>query len=124
MSYTAQPLPDLWRHLAENEAFAAFPLVQDTVAALPCVPFATAFSAAVDKAAEDGLALPPVRQLLLEFADGCGHTDLAGQQAHIAYYRTLLAAQEEETRRLWQEKGRMYRVLGFTAGVAVALLLM
>lgn len=124
MSYTAQPLPDLWRRLAEYETFAAFPLVQDTVAAWNGLPFPSAFAIAVQKAEEQGLALPCVRQLLLEFADGCGHTDLAGQQAHMEYYRTLLAAQEEESRRLWQEKGRMYRVLGFSAGVAAALLLM
>ena len=124
MSYTAQPLPVLWRRLAQSEAFSAFSLVQDTAVALPHAAFAAAFSSAVEEAAKDGLVLPPVRQLLLEFGDGCGHTDLAGQQAHIAYYRTLLSTQEADCRRLWQEKGRVYRMLGLTGGVALALLLM
>lgn len=124
MSYTARPMSELWRRLAQGEGFAAFSLVQDTAKMLPGTSFASAFSAAVEKAEGEGLLLPPDRQLLLEFAEGCGHTDLAGQQAHIEYYRALLAAREEDARRLWQEKGRMYRVLGLAGGVALALLLM
>ena len=124
MRYTAQPMQDLWRRLAQNEAFAAFSLAQEVAQALPHTAFASAFSAAVEKAEGEGLLLPPTRRLLLEFSEGCGRTDLAGQQTHIEYYRALLAAQEEEARRLWQEKGRMYRVLGLTGGVALMLLLM
>lgn len=124
MSYTARPMPELWRRLAQGEGFATFSLVQDTAKALSDTPFAEAFSAAVHKAEGEGWLLPPARQLLLEFAAGCGHTDLAGQQAHMEYYRTLLSAQEEESRRVWQEKGRMYRVLGMTGGMALMLLLM
>lgn len=124
MSYTAQPIPDLWRRLAQSEAFVAFSLVQDTAAALPHSSFTAAFSAAVERAEGEALLLPPTRQLLLSFAEGCGRTDLAGQRAHVEYHRTLLTAQEEESRRLWQEKGRVYRVLGLTGGVALMLLLM
>lgn len=124
MRYTAQPMPDLWRRLAKSEAFASFSLVQDTAVALSHVSFVAAFSNAVEGAVKEGLVLPVTAQLLREFGEGCGHTDLAGQQAHIAYYRTLLTAQEEESRRLWQEKGRVYRVLGVAGGVALALLLM
>lgn len=124
MSYTALPMPALWRRLAQGEGFASFSLVQDTAKALSNTDFAAAFSSAVQKAEVEGVLLPPARQLLLEFADGCGHTDLVGQQAHIEYYRTLLSAQEEDARRLWQEKGRTYRVLGLSGGVALMLLLM
>lgn len=124
MQYTAQPMGDLWRRLADCEAFSACSLVRDTAQGMSCDSFAVAFSAAVEGAERDGLLLPPVRRLLLEFGRGCGHTDLAGQQAHIEYYRTLLSAQEEDSRRLWQEKGRVYRMLGLTGGVALTLLLM
>ena len=124
MSYTAQPMPNLWRRLAQSEAFSAFSLVQDTAQGLPQADFAAAFSAAVDKAQGEGLLTAESRGILLEFADGCGRTDLDGQQAHVEYYRTLLVAQAEDARRTYAEKGRVYRVLGFTAGVAVALLLM
>lgn len=124
MSYTAQPMPDLWRRLAQSEAFAAFSLVQDTAQGLAQADFAAAFSAAVDKAQGEGLLTAENRSILLEFAVGCGRTDLDGQQAHVEYYRTLLTSGEEEARRTYAEKGRVYRVLGFTAGVAVALLLM
>lgn len=124
MSYTALPMSELWRRLAQYEAFSAFSLVRDTEKALPSAPFAVAFSTALERAWEDGLVLPETRRLLTAFAEGCGRTDLAGQQAHIAYYRALLTDQEEEARRVYAEKGRVYRVLGLTGGIALTLLLM
>ncbi|MBQ3203070.1 MAG: stage III sporulation protein AB [Clostridia bacterium] len=124
MSYTSLPMPDLWQRLAQGEAFAAFPLVQEVAKELSHIPFADAFASALEKAEGEGAMLPSDRQLLLEFAAGCGHTDLEGQQAHIEYYRSLLSAQEGEARRVWQEKGRVYRVLGLTGGMALMLLLM
>ena len=124
MSYTARPMPELWRRLAQHECFATFSLVGEVTAALAREPFVSAFAAAVKQAQEEGALLPSAGRLLLEFGEGCGRTDLVGQQAHVEYYRTLLSAEEEEARRLWQEKGRMYRVLGLTGGVALALLLM
>ena len=124
MSYTAQPLPTLWRRLAQSEAFAAFSLVQDTAAALPAATFAAAFAAAARRAEEQGLLLPADRRLLSEFAEGCGRTDLEGQQTHVEYYRRLLSTQEEDARRIYGEKGRVYRVLGLTGGMALMLLLM
>lgn len=117
-------MTDLWRHLAQSEPFATFSLVQDTAAGLAQAPFAESFAAAMDKAEREGRVQPPARRLLQAFADGCGRTDLTGQQAHIEYYRGLLAAQEEEARREYAEKGRVYRVLGLTGGVALMLLLM
>lgn len=124
MSYTALPMPDLWRRLAQNEAFSAFSLVKHTAEGLAQASFATAFSRAVDKAEQDGMVLPSAGQILREFAEGCGHTDLMGQQSHLEYYRTLLSAQEEQARCVWREKGRVYRVLGVTGGIALMLLLM
>lgn len=124
MSYTAQPMDDLWRRLAQSEAFAAFDMVRDTVDRLGDAPFAAAFAAALEKAAKEGVLLPADRQLLEEFGRGCGRTDLQGQQAHIAYYRDRLSQQEEQARRVYEEKGRVYRVLGLTGGVALMLLLM
>ena len=124
MSYTALPMPQLWRRLAQGEGFTAFSLVQDTAKRLPDTPFSVAFAQTVKEAEGEGLLLPSACQLLLEFGEGCGHTDLEGQQAHIAYYRELLSLQEGEATRLWQEKGRVYRTLGLTGGIALMLLLM
>ena len=124
MNNTAQPMSDLWRRLAQSEGLRTFSLVRDTAAALETSPFAVAFGAAVERAADAGAILPATREILLAFGEGCGHTDLEGQHAHIAYYRTQLAAQQEEARRRYREQGRVYRVLGLTGGVALALLLM
>lgn len=124
MSYTALPMGDLWRRLAAYDAFAACSLVQDTARRLGDAAFCAAFAQAVEQAQTDGLLPPSARGILLEFGEGCGRTDLAGQQAHIAYYRSLLAAQAADARRNWQDKGRVYRVLGITGGAALMLLLM
>ncbi len=124
MRFTALPMPELWRRLAQNEAFAAFSLVTYTTSALPFISFSAAFAEAVKRAEEEGALLPSTRRILLAFGEGCGQTDIDGQRTHIEYYRTLLSAQEEESRRLWQEKGRVYRMLGLTGGVALMLLLM
>ena len=124
MNYTALPMPDLWRRLAACEGLADFSLVRRTAEGLDTATFAAAFAAAVESAAQEGVVLPPARRLLLAFGEGCGHTDLDGQQAHIAYYRARLAEQEEEARRVYREKGRTYRVLGLTGGIALMLLLM
>lgn len=124
MNYTAQPMDALWRRLAQNEAFAAFSLVQDTAAQLSHAAFSTAFAAALEKAQAEGVLLPADCRLLAAFADGVGRTDLDGQQAHFAYYRDLLSQQETDARRAYEEKGRVYRVLGLTGGVALMLLLM
>lgn len=124
MRYSARPMNELWQRLAQSEGFRSFSLVEYTAAGLPHTSFSAAFEAAVHRAMGEGLTVPAVHELLLAFGEGCGRTDLEGQQAHIAYYRTLLLAQEDEARRLWQEKGRMYRVLGLTGGVALLLLLM
>lgn len=117
-------MKDLWRRLAAYDAFAACPLAQDTARRLSHTAFSAAFAAAVEQAQADGLLPPPACRILLEFGEGCGRTDLAGQQAHIVYYRTLLSAQAVDARRRWQEKGRVYRVLGVTGGAALMLLLM
>lgn len=113
----------LWQRLARNEAFAAFSLVRDTAARLPDTAFSAAFHAALEKAEAEGVLLPADRRLLAEFADGVGRTDLGGQQAHFTYYREQLAQRETEARRAYEEKGRVYRVLGLTGGVALMLLL-
>ena len=123
MSYTTRPLPDLWRRLSRNEAFSAFPLVRDTAQRLSHADFFDAFAAAVRCAEQAGDVTSETSRLLLEFAEGCGRTDLDGQQAHIEYYRTLLAQQGEQARRTYEEKGRVYRVLGWTGGIALVLLL-
>lgn len=124
MTYTAQPLPELWQRLAQSEPFSTFSLVQDTTAYWRDIPFATAFAKAVQQAKDTGLVSPEAGEVLIAFAMGVGSTDLEGQTSHVNYHRMLLQNQLEEADRLWQEKGRMYRVLGPAAGMALALVLL
>jgi len=124
MTYTARPMSELWRQLAQNEAYSGFSLVQDTAAGLADAPFGVAFAAAVERAAEAGFLQPPGRQLLLEFGEGCGRYDLARQEQHIRHYCDRLAELEEEARRQAAVKGRICPVMGLAGGAALALLLL
>ncbi len=100
------------------------PLLRDTVAGLEQQPFADALAAAVEGAAQRGLLTDEGCRLLLEFADGCGGYDLEGQQRQIRHYRQCIAALREQAAQDAALRGRLYRVMGPAAGVALALMLM
>ena len=124
IAYTAAPMSDVWRRLATRSGFRNMPLLRDTVAGLEQQPFADALAAAVEDAAQRGLLTDEGRRLLLEFADGCGGYDLAGQQRQIRHYRQCIAALQEQAAQEATLRGRLYRVMGPAAGVALALMLM
>lgn len=117
-------MSQLWQRLAEMPVLCDFPLLRDVKRGLHQAGFITAYTGAVERAAETGLLTPAGRQLLLEFGEGCGRYDVTRQEEHIAHYRALLKEQEHL---LWQEaasKGRVYRVMGMAGGGALALLLL
>jgi len=124
VGYTARPMNELWRRLAGMPAFSDFSLLQDTAKGLQQAGFGSAFSAAVERAFAEGQLTPPGRQLLLEFAEGCGRYDTVRQEEHIAHYRDRLAELETELRQEADTKGRVYRVMGLAGGGALVLLLM
>ena len=100
------------------------PLLVDTVSGLDSGCFFSAFSAAVESAAERGLLTEEGRCLLLEFGAGCGGYDLAGQCEHIRHYRGRIAQLQQQTAADAAVRGRLYRVMGVSVGAALALMLM
>lgn len=114
----------LWKQLAAVPVYSEFSLLQDTARGLETAPFPVAFAGAVEQAAAAGRLTAPVRQLLLEFGEGCGRYDAARQEQQIAHYRDRLAEMEAQLFQETQTKGRLYRVMGMAGGGALVLLLM
>lgn len=63
-------------------------------------------------------------KLLADFGNELGKTDVEGQLKHIELYKTIFAKQlscaEEDVR----QKSKLYKVIGFFTGSAVALMIM
>lgn len=124
LPYTAQPMSDLWRHLAESAAYADCLLLRDTAAVLPDTPFAAAYAAAVERARTAGLLTPVGVALLAEFGSGCGRYDLTRQTEHIRHYRMQAEELTAALHRRATVQGKLYRTTGLAGGVALALLLL
>lgn len=117
-------MADLWRRLAETDAYGDCVLLRDTVAALPDSPFAAAYAAAVERARTAGLLTPVGAALLAEFGSGCGRYDLTRQTEHIRHYRMQAEELTSALRHRASVQGKLYRTTGLAGGVALALLLL
>ena len=124
LPYTALPMSDLWRRLAELDAYADCALLRDTVTTLPDSSFTSAYAAAVERAQRAGMLTPNGVALLTEFAADCGRYDLTRQTEHIRHFRL----RAEELTALLEHRaaaqGKLYRTAGLAGGVALALLLL
>ena len=63
-------------------------------------------------------------QVLEEFANGLGTSDLESQLRHIAMYKTLLSERLEDAKKEQENKANLYRVLPFSLGLTIAILLL
>ncbi len=115
-------MSELWRQLAQNEAFAAFPLVRYVTEGEE-ESFSAALCAAVERAAQEGDLLPAGQELLTAFAQDCGRLDRARQEEQLLYYSDRVAALEQELRAEAAVKCRLHPLLGLSAGAALCLLL-
>ncbi|MBQ6153425.1 MAG: stage III sporulation protein AB [Ruminococcus sp.] len=61
--------------------------------------------------------------LLKDFARGLGDTDTQSQIKHMRYYLSLLEVQLTSAQNDINQKSKLYRGLGFSAGVTLSLLL-
>ena len=61
--------------------------------------------------------------LLSEFAQSLGSSDRESQIKHLNLYITLLERQLQDAQNDIDKKARLYRVLGFSAGVTLSLML-
>ncbi len=64
------------------------------------------------------------KELLRNFGNGLGRTDIEGQLAHLELYNELFTQRLISAKDAQREKGRLYRVLGFSLGCAVTLVIL
>lgn len=63
------------------------------------------------------------RQLLLEFGEQLGKTDVDGQLKHLELYEALLKKQLTDAENEINKKSKLYKTMGFFVGTAVALMI-
>lgn len=63
-------------------------------------------------------------QVLAKFAQGLGASDLESQMKHISLYKTLLTERLEDAKREQENKANLYRILPFSVGLTLAILLL
>ena len=115
----------LWQNLALLGVYEDCCLLRDTVAALgENDSFAVAFAAALERARAVGLLTAAGHSLLSECGAGLGRYDLARQEEHLRHYRGQAEEMAATLSTQAAEQGRLYRVVGLSCGVALALLLM
>lgn len=123
MNCSCRPLSALCRDLAQNPATGPWELLTDTLSGLDKGEiFAEAFAGAVERQA--AALTPEDRQLLSEFACGCGRSGLKQQQAYFAAYRQRLEAACRQAREQAGRRGQLYQTMGVAGGVCLALLLL
>ena len=85
------------------------------------------FSAAWKRGVQEGTAGLGLKkedlEVMKEFGEGLGMTDLDGQLAHCELYRHLVSSRLEEAQKEKGAKSKLYLMLGVSAGLAAALLL-
>lgn len=62
--------------------------------------------------------------VLVSFSDGIGASDLDTQLRHIALYQSLLTERLEDAKKEQESKAALYRVLPFSIGLTLAILLL
>ncbi len=62
--------------------------------------------------------------LLRDFGSGLGTTDLDGQLSHIELYRSLFTATLNNSTEEYKQKSKLYKILGFSFGAAVGVMLL
>ena len=63
------------------------------------------------------------RQLLLEFGEQLGKTDVDGQLKHLELYEALFKKQLTDSENEINRKSKLYKTMGFFVGTAAALMI-
>ena len=63
-------------------------------------------------------------ELLIRFGEGLGITDTEGQITHLDLYSDLISQKLKSSKENANVKGRLYRILGFSLGCAVTLVIL
>lgn len=123
--YTAAPVEELLESAEKSGEFRGLPVLSRACSSIrDGVNIHDAWKQAVQDGGREAGLTQGDRELLLGFGVGLGTTDVAGQVANCGQYRELLDQRLSEARKESESKGRLYLTLGFSIGMAAALLML
>lgn len=112
---------DTKRVIEECFCTEAFPLL-DTVE-LKSDNFDVSFKSSVNKISPAFSLNKSDKELLKDFGTNLGMTDVTGQVAHAELYAELFSERLKQVKAQENEKSKLYRILGFSVGSAISLLI-
>lgn len=123
--YTAAPVEELLESAERSGEFRSLPVLSRACSGIrDGANIHDAWEQAVEDGGREAGLTQEDRELLLGFGAGLGTTDVEGQVANCGQYRELLDQRLLEARKDSENKGRLYLTLGFSIGMAAALLLL
>lgn len=120
--YTAAPVPDIVSGIVREGKFSELPFLRG-VAGCRAEEFHETWKRELLADGQGGALSREDIELLLDFGEKTGTSDLTGQIENCRLYQQLIGVRLEEARRFAREKGRLYMTLGLIGGMALALLL-
>ena len=114
---------DVFR-LAEGAFCSAdFPLLDSKCFQDETLPFESSFRNAVENMSRKFSLKQGDKELLIDFAKALGETDVEGQIAHINLYEELFSQRLSLAKEKEQSCVKLCRVMGFTCGLGITLML-
>ncbi len=120
--YTAAPVPDIVSGIVREGKFSELPFLRG-VAGCGAAAFHETWRRELLAWQRGGPLLQEDVELLLDFGEKTGTSDLDGQIENCRMYQGLLDVRLKDARSAAREKGRLYMTLGLIGGMALALLL-
>lgn len=123
--YTAAPVDELLVEVAHSSEFHMLSFLQEAAKSVDREGgFHEAWSAGLLKSGKVCGFTQEDLELLRNFGEGLGRTDIEGQLEHCRMYAAQLGERLVQARREAASKSRLYITLGVTGGMALALLLL
>ncbi len=123
--YTAMPMGEVFRSLANTSEFSAFSLLRETVTNLSSDgDFRSAWRESVHKHSCEYALSERETTLLLDFVEGLGTADITGELHHCEQYSRLVRVCLEERMTEAHTRSGLYTALGLCGGSAAALMLL
>ena len=121
--YSAQPIAELLAQAATmNPVLPQLRICHEYIQ--QGLPFLAAWQSSVEWLIREKKASEGYTTLLRDFGNGIGTTDLDGQLSHCDLYLVRFDEQLSAAREQYRRKGRLYILLGGSAGLAAALLIL
>lgn len=123
LRYTAAPIGDIVSDPALVREFSGLAAFSEAVRAVRIADFPTAWQQGLQKGVKLDSLTEQDAEILLAFGRSIGTTDLEGQIAHCEMYSQILEERLSLAKTEQEKKGKLCRMMGLSAGLALAILL-